>query len=403
MLSLLILTGCRTRIIANPERADTVLPPPGRPQVEVPAAPEDPTPPPEAEPQERSEVEPAASPPPPPEEPPVEEEPTGEPSEATKPQTADSLSQSGAALFREETAFDVTVTYDPNGGDTAVVRTVVRTGGTYGAQPEAVRRGYAFAGWWTAPSGGDQVLSETEVARAEAHTLYAHWQDKRTCTVTFDGNGGRVKSKQARLELSDGDAFGEMPTPLREGYDFTGWFTAPEDGEQVLEEQIFTGTDDRTLYAHWTYNPYEFWSFTLQNKTQQIYLCQQASVYFELEQDNLTQQSCALITGTGSLNIAENRAQAVTTDDWVLGKKPQVVVKCVGNLAGAAPVRQSVAERFPEQEVVLVSGSALGGDPAAALYAKLALAKHLYGDWYTDVDLALVAEELGVSEIPILF
>ena len=280
---------------------------------------------------------------------------------------------------------------------------MVRTGGTYGAQPEAVRRGYAFAGWWTAPSGGDQVLSETEVARAEAHTLYAHWQDKRTCTVTFDGNGGRVKSKQARLELSDGDAFGEMPTPLREGYDFAGWFTAPEDGEQVLEEQIFTGTDDRTLYAHWTYNPYEFWSFTLQNKTQQIYLCQQASVYFELEQDNLTQQSCALITGTGSLNIAENRAQAVTTDDWVLGKKPQVVVKCVGNLAGAAPVRQSVAERFPEQEVVMVSGSALGGDPAAALYAKLALAKHLYGDWYTDVDLALVAEELGVSEIPILF
>ena len=36
------------------------------------------------------------------------------------------------------------------------------------------------------------------------------------------------------------------------------------------------------------------------------------------------------------------------------------------------------------------------------LYAKLALAKRLYGDWYTDVDLAKAAQELNISSIPFI-
>ena len=42
-------------------------------------------------------------------------------------------------------------------------------------------------------------------------------------------------------------------------------------------------------------------------------------------------------------------------------------------------------------------------DEATMLYAKLALAKQLYGDWYTDVDLAKAAQELNISSIPISF
>ena len=38
--------------------------------------------------------------------------------------------------------------------------------------------------------------------------------------------------------------------------------------------------------------------------------------------------------------------------------------------------------------------------PPAGLYARLALAKALYGDWYVDVDLETVASELGILQIP---
>lgn len=127
-------------------------------------------------------------------------------------------------------------------------------------------------------------------------------------------------------------------------------------------------------------------------------MCQQVSIYIELE-DNVTQQACQLITATGSQNIAENRGDPNTTDEWVQQKKPQVVVKATGSMANAEAVRQAVAARFPDQQVFVVSSAALGGDAAAALYAQLALSKQLYGDWYTDVDLATAASELGVNGI----
>jgi trimethylamine:corrinoid methyltransferase-like protein len=78
-----------------------------------------------------------------------------------------------------------------------------------------------------------------------------------------------------------------------------------------------------------------------------------------------------------------------------------VVVKCAASTGEAAAVKQRLAARFPEQRLVVVSAEALSG--SGLLYAQLALAKQLYGDWYTDVDLSTVAAELGVSENVISF
>ena len=90
------------------------------------------------------------------------------------------------------------------------------------------------------------------------------------------------------------------------------------------------------------------------------------------------------------------------TDDWVLAKKPQAVIKCVGGMGEVSSAKAAMNARFPEQEIVIVTADALESG-AAGLYARLALAKHFYGDWYTDVDLSAVAAELGVSNIPISF
>ena len=90
------------------------------------------------------------------------------------------------------------------------------------------------------------------------------------------------------------------------------------------------------------------------------------------------------------------------TDNWVLAKKPGVVIKCVGSMSDASKVRQSLRARFPSQDIVIITSDALGSD-SYGLYARIALAKHLYGDWYTDVDLSVVAQELGVSRGHIAF
>lgn len=384
------LCGCRARLLDAPERADEVV------ETAQPTPTPTPTPEPTLEPSQEPSPEPT-QPDEPPE--PVSTEGGGVPD---RPANLSAVSGLGTGQLEEVTALGVTVTYNPNGGDGAPVSTVVNTGEPYGLQPEGARRGYSFDGWWTAPVGGRQILPDTVVERAGPHTLYAHWRARPASMISFDGGGGRVKSRDAIREVSEGDALGTLPVPLREGYGFDGWFTLPEGGEQVHEDTVYTGPEDWTLYAHWTYDPYEFWSFTLKNRTQQVYLCQQASIYFETKTDQVTAQSCPLITAIGGQNIAENREDPNVTDDWVLAKRPQVVLKEVASLADAAKVQAAMSARFPEQKVVLVTSGGLGSG-AQGLYARLALAKELYGDWYTDVDLSIVAAELGVDASPIYF
>ena len=390
VLIFVVLCGCRTRLIDDPEQADDVIIQSTQPEP-IPAPTPEPTP------------EPAPAPTPGPADPddsPEAPEQEGVTAPA-QPVNLASVGNLGSSQLEEAPALGVTVTYDSNGGDSPLMSTVVTVGEPYGLQPEAVKRGYAFDGWWTAPNGGQQILPDTLVEEAASHSLYAHWKARPASTVSFDGNGGRVKNRDASREVSEGDALGTLPTPLREGYGFDGWFTLPDGGEPATETTVFTGSEDWTLYAHWTYDPYEFWSFTLRNRTQQIYMCQQVSIYFETKADNVTSQNCPLITAIGAQNVAENREDASVTDDWVLGKRPQVVVKEVDSLENAAQLQAAVSARFPEQKVVLVTSGGLGGG-AQGLYARLTLAKALYGDWYTDVDLSIAASELEV-EVSLLY
>ena len=59
--------------------------------------------------------------------------------------------------------------------------------------------------------------------------------------ITFLGNIKKIKY---------GDNYGELPTPIREGYVFEGWYT--EDGVKVTEDTVLENRDDHTLYAKWS-------------------------------------------------------------------------------------------------------------------------------------------------------
>lgn len=294
----------------------------------------------------------------------------------------------------------VTVYLDPNGGEGTVSFFSATPGDIYGSLPEASWRGHVFNGWWTSAEGGQRVFSDTVVTAAEDHTLFAHWSETKRFQIWFNGNGGRVKPKDERIELRPGESFGPLPVPIWEGYDFLGWFTDPTNGTQVFEDTLFESASDLSLYAHWQFNAVSYWTFVLQNKTQQIYLCQQTPIYFEKTEDHLTQASVALIDDTGSYNIAQYLSDPVTTDDWVTAKNPTAVIKCVSSMAQAETVRAELNQRFPGKQVYLVTEEALGTS-RSGLYARLYIAKALYGDWYTDVDLTIAARDLGIESSPV--
>ena len=149
------------------------------------------------------------------------------------------------------TANEYTVTFNANEGTVTPETMTVTHGDVYGELPTPTRDGYTFAGWFTDPNGGAKV-EQGDVVTA-SHTLYAHWTAK-TCTVTFNVNGGTVTP--AEQTVTYGSTYGELPTLTREGYTFAGWFTEKDGGTQVTKETVVKTVADHTLYAHWTANTY---------------------------------------------------------------------------------------------------------------------------------------------------
>ena len=140
------------------------------------------------------------------------------------------------------TSINSTVTFDANGGK--CVQSVGYSTSTLPAVtlPTAVRAGYIFNGWYTAPSGGTCIEGTTYTASGDV-TLYAQWGVP--CTVTFDANGGVCDTSTLQY---DGTSL-TLPTATREGYILTGWFEAPTGGTAVADPYRPSG--DITLYAQW--------------------------------------------------------------------------------------------------------------------------------------------------------
>ena len=148
-----------------------------------------------------------------------------------------------------------TVSFNPNGGSVSTTSKTVRYNSTYGTLPTPTRNGYTFDGWYTSRTGGSKISFRTILRTASDHTLYAHWT-ATVRTITYNANGGSLYGDTARYVTSEsvtldiGEALGTLPTPLRIGYTFNGWFTAQSGGMQVTSSYV--PTSDRTLYAHWT-------------------------------------------------------------------------------------------------------------------------------------------------------
>ena len=69
--------------------------------------------------------------------------------------------------------------------------------------------------------------------------------------MTFDYNGGMGKENEKTKQVVYGDIYGEMPTPVRDGYTFYGWYCYETYGVPYTEESVVKFTKDHTLYARW--------------------------------------------------------------------------------------------------------------------------------------------------------
>jgi uncharacterized repeat protein (TIGR02543 family) len=140
-----------------------------------------------------------------------------------------------------------TVTLDTNGGTViGPASKKVSFGLAYGTLPTPTRTGHSFGGWFTAKSGGAEVVASKIVALTANQTLYAHWA-LRTFKITFDSANGAAATSRT---VSCNSAIGTLPVPARTNYTFDGWYTASSGG--TLISPITKITAAATYYAHWT-------------------------------------------------------------------------------------------------------------------------------------------------------
>ena len=139
-----------------------------------------------------------------------------------------------------------TITFVENGGSN--VEDITKPyGSLIGTLPTPSKTGHTFAGWYT-NEGLTQRFTGTKVPKGGL-TLYAKWTVNKY-TVTLHVNGGNEIEENTR-NVVYGNAYGELPKPVRTGYGFIGWFTAAEGGEQITAESVYAVAGNQTLYARW--------------------------------------------------------------------------------------------------------------------------------------------------------
>lgn len=117
------------------------------------------------------------------------------------------------------------------------------------AQPE--RAGYVFSGWYV---DGTADSFDFNIPITDNLNLTASWTI-RNYFVTFDAVGGTINGEEkiAVTVAYGGTVENPVATPLKEGYNFSGWYTA--DGQPWVATT--TITDNITVFAHWNSATYK--------------------------------------------------------------------------------------------------------------------------------------------------
>mgnify|MGYP004465302341 CR=1 FL=1 len=133
-----------------------------------------------------------------------------------------------------------TITFDTDGG--SEIAPITQDYGTTIIAPAApTKTGYTFGGW-------DKEIPGT--MPAENVTVKATWT-ANTYMVSFDANGGSCTPTSKSVTYAS--TYGDLPTPTREGYTFTGWY----DGETKVEDTTtYQTAGDKTLMARWSADAY---------------------------------------------------------------------------------------------------------------------------------------------------
>ena len=145
-----------------------------------------------------------------------------------------------------------TVTFDANGGSGTIANISVEEGSEI-KLPENIftKSSYIFAGWATSADGDVSYSDKAKITVTGNTTLYAKWT-AITYTITYEANGGTNADGNPAGYTSETETI-TLLAPLREYFDFGGWYTDSEFSDSSRKTEIAKGSSGNiTLYVKWT-------------------------------------------------------------------------------------------------------------------------------------------------------
>lgn len=133
----------------------------------------------------------------------------------------------------------------PNG---SVISEIIETyGETLKTLPSVNRDGYEFVGWYTKPSGGEQISETTKVVKNMVY--YGQWNIKKYA-ITYDLNGGNnVSTNPNEFTIETDDI--TLSSPIQPNKAFVGW-TYTGQSTPVKDVVIPKGSlGEKRFTAHW--------------------------------------------------------------------------------------------------------------------------------------------------------
>ena len=141
-----------------------------------------------------------------------------------------------------------TLTYDEDGGTVCNPKTIEKENGEkWGTLCSTTKEGYAFKGWNTKKDGSGSTITKNTIAEKNL-TVYAKWNPYYT--LTYDSNGGTTCDPNT-ITKENGEEWGKLCTPKKEGYIFAGW----KNGTTTVTSTS-KASANITVTAQWKANSY---------------------------------------------------------------------------------------------------------------------------------------------------
>ena len=149
-----------------------------------------------------------------------------------------------ATIYAQWKVKQYKLTFNANGGTVSPASKMVDYCKTCDTFPTPTWSGHTFNGWFTARSGGTKVTAPWKCIGNK--TIYAQWTVKKY-KISFNANGGNVSPAYIMVDYCK--PYCNLPTPIRFGSEFLGWYADKSLTKPVWISTKCTGT--ATLYARW--------------------------------------------------------------------------------------------------------------------------------------------------------